>query len=167
MRDADFPLAGPEATGAVAAALAPGLEAGDVLLLSGPVGAGKTHFARHLIRALLLEAEDIPSPTFTLVQTYPGKSCDIWHADLYRLSDTQEVIELGLAEAFAEAICLVEWPDRLGDLVPADALHMDFVPLAGETERRLNLRWQGRKWEKKLKELLDDKSRSGCSGIPG
>jgi tRNA threonylcarbamoyladenosine biosynthesis protein TsaE len=106
--------------------LAPILGAGDVLLLDGPVGAGKTRFARSLIRAHLAAAgapdEDIPSPTFTLVQTYAAGPLEIWHADLYRLSGVGEVAELGLEDAFETALCLVEWPDRLGPRSPASAL---------------------------------------------
>lgn len=103
---------------------------GDVLLLSGPIGAGKTHFARALIRARLAEhglAEDIPSPTFTLVQSYEAGPLEIWHADLYRLTHPDEVVELGLIDAFETALCLVEWPDRLGALAPPAALRLDFA----------------------------------------
>lgn len=110
---------------------------GDVLLLSGPIGAGKTHFARALIRARLGAEIEIPSPTFTLVQTYEDDTsagCDIWHADLYRLSHSDEVIELGLQAAFDNALCLIEWPDRLGPLAPAGALHLDFA-VAGDGRR--------------------------------
>ncbi|WP_220750075.1 MULTISPECIES: tRNA (adenosine(37)-N6)-threonylcarbamoyltransferase complex ATPase subunit type 1 TsaE [Jannaschia] len=105
-------------TRALAAALAPQLNAGDILYLEGDVGAGKTAFARALIQATLhqdrLPPEDVPSPTFTLVQTYATARHDIVHADLYRLSDPGEALEIGLAEAFEEAVCLIEWPDRLG-----------------------------------------------------
>lgn len=114
-------LAGPDDTDRLATTLAPLLAAGDCLLLSGPIGAGKSHFARALIRARLGRMEEVPSPSFTLVQTYPD-SPEIWHADLYRLSHPDEVLELGLDDAFATAICLVEWPDRLGRLTPPDAL---------------------------------------------
>ena len=100
------------------------LAPGDTLLLAGPVGAGKTHLARALIRAATGSDEDVPSPSFTLVQTYAAPGGDIWHADLYRLSQPDEVIELGLDEAFGRAICLVEWPDRLGPLTPPGALHL-------------------------------------------
>lgn len=100
------------------------LTAGDTLLLEGPIGAGKTHFARSLIQSKLTEPEDVPSPTFTLIQTYETPGCEIWHADLYRLNLVDEVVELGLSEAFDTAICLIEWPDRLGDLAPKSALHI-------------------------------------------
>ncbi|MES2665588.1 MAG: tRNA (adenosine(37)-N6)-threonylcarbamoyltransferase complex ATPase subunit type 1 TsaE [Pseudomonadota bacterium] len=102
--------------------LAPLLRAGDTVLLSGPIGAGKTHLARALIQARLGRAEDVPSPSFTLVQTYQADQVEIWHTDLYRLSHPDEVWELGLDQAFDSAICLVEWPDRLGSHLPPDAI---------------------------------------------
>lgn len=103
------------------------LGAGDVVALEGPIGAGKTHFARALIRSLLGSQEDVPSPTFTLIQTYHA-DIDIWHADLYRLTHPDEVLELGLDEAFQTAICLIEWPERMGSLLPEDAIHLRLVP---------------------------------------
>lgn len=115
------------ATAALARQIAPRLRPGDVLLLQGSIGAGKTTFARALIRARLGREEDVPSPTFTLVQTYPDPAGDIWHCDLYRLTDPQEVMELGLEEAFTDSICLIEWPDRLGPDQPATALLCDFT----------------------------------------
>ena len=126
-------LTSPEATCALASQLATRLSPGDVLLLSGGIGAGKTHFARCLIQSMLGWAEDVPSPTFTLVQTYDTEKAEIWHADLYRLTSPDEVIELGLDEAFETAICLIEWPDRLGSLVPSDALRLQFVTVDDET----------------------------------
>jgi tRNA threonylcarbamoyladenosine biosynthesis protein TsaE len=98
--------------------------AGDVILLEGPIGAGKSALARAFIRARLGETEDVPSPTFTLVQVYDDKGTEIWHADLYRLTHPDEVWELGLDQAFDTAICLVEWPDRLGRHLPPDALRL-------------------------------------------
>ena len=123
-------LPDPEATEALARHMAPVLRPGDTLLLAGPIGAGKTHFARALIRARLGREEEVPSPTYTLVQTYDDGAGEIWHADLYRLGDPGEVAELGLDDAFGEAICLVEWPERLGH-VPAGALRLSFA-VAGE-----------------------------------
>jgi tRNA threonylcarbamoyladenosine biosynthesis protein TsaE len=116
-------------TAAVAGRLAPRLGPGDTVLLSGPVGAGKSAFARALIRARLRDPQaEVPSPTFTLVQTYGEDEDTLWHADLYRLSHPDEVAELGLLAAMEEAICLVEWPDRLGALAPASALRLDLAP---------------------------------------
>ena len=107
---------------------------GDVILLEGPIGAGKTHFARSLIQSLMPVPEDVPSPTYTLVQSYPGRQGEIWHADLYRLGNTNELVELGLDVAFETAFCLIEWPDRLGDLTPA-GLHIDLAYDANGTGR--------------------------------
>ena len=116
-------------TAALAGRLAPRLAPGDTVLLSGPVGAGKSAFARALIRARLRDpAAEVPSPTFTLVQTYDEGGDALWHADLYRLAHPDEVAELGLLAAMEEAICLVEWPDRLGPLAPASALRLDLAP---------------------------------------
>ncbi len=112
-------------TSALAQMLLAGLNAGDVVLFEGPVGAGKSHLAREIIRGRLSKAgkvEDIPSPTFTLVQTYDDGILEIWHCDLYRLTSVDEVHELGLTDAFGSALCLVEWPDRLGKEAPNDAL---------------------------------------------
>lgn len=144
-------LAGSEETDRIARALAPELRAGDVLLLAGPVGAGKSQFARATIRARLGEAEEVPSPTFTLVQVY-GEAPEIWHADLYRLSGPGEIAELGLEEAFGRAICLVEWPDRLGPLAPEGALRIDLAPVAEGEARRMRLEG-GPRWAAALAAL--------------
>ena len=111
-------LPSPEATAAFAARLSDRVGPGDVLCLDGDLGAGKTHFARALIQHRQAVAEDVPSPSFTLVQTYDTDAGEVWHADLYRLSDPWEVDELGLAEAFDTALCLVEWPDRMARTCP-------------------------------------------------
>ncbi len=133
-------------TSRLGASLAELLRPGDTLLLDGPIGAGKTHLARAIIQALLKVPEDVPSPTFTLVQTYEADGCEIWHADLYRLTNSSELIELGLAEAFEDAVVLVEWPDRLGDLEPKDALRIRFTV---ENEgRRLELSSPSKHWSK-------------------
>lgn len=125
-------LADETATNAFAAAMAELLRAGDTILLQGPIGAGKSAFARGVIRARLGRMEDVPSPTFTLVQTYEAPDGDIWHCDLYRLTNPDEVLELGLEEAFQTAICLIEWPDRLGADVPRDALTLTFAARADD-----------------------------------
>ena len=121
-----FDLHDEAATRQLASNVARILRPGDVILLEGPIGAGKTFFARGVIQAILGVAEDVPSPTFTLVQVYDGPRGDIWHCDLYRLTHPDEAIELGLEEAFEASICLVEWPDRLGSMRPDNALTLSF-----------------------------------------
>ena len=122
----EFSLADEAATGVLATQIAQRLQPGDTVLLTGEIGAGKSAFARALIRARLGRIEDVPSPTFTLVQTYEDDAGDIWHCDLYRLTHPDEALELGLDEAFETAICLIEWPDRLGDVAPTTALSLAF-----------------------------------------
>jgi tRNA threonylcarbamoyladenosine biosynthesis protein TsaE len=116
-----IPLADEAATQALAARVAALARAGDVILLEGGLGSGKTSFARGFLRALGID-EEVPSPTFTLVQAYDTRKGPVWHFDLYRLRQPQEALELGFEEAHAEAILLVEWPERLGPLRSADAL---------------------------------------------
>jgi tRNA threonylcarbamoyladenosine biosynthesis protein TsaE len=115
------------ATDALARRIAPVLRPGDTLLLDGPLGAGKSHLARGVIARLLAasgQIEEIPSPTYTLVQTYDAAGVQIVHADLYRLSGPDEVAELALDDAFGTAICLIEWPDRLADGAAPGALRI-------------------------------------------
>lgn len=111
-----------ELAGRVAACAKPG----DILLLSGDLGAGKTAFARAFVQARIGRAEDVPSPTFTLVQTYDAPEAEIWHADLYRLGDTSEIWELGLLDAGPAAILLVEWPEIASDVWPDHAHWLQF-----------------------------------------
>jgi tRNA threonylcarbamoyladenosine biosynthesis protein TsaE len=115
------------------------LKSGDTILLQGDIGAGKSFFARALIQSLQDFPEDVPSPTFTLVQTYETRAGEIWHADLYRLSDPNEAEELGLTEAFESAICLIEWPDRLASLTPKDAVTLSFETTDIDDHRRITL----------------------------
>ena len=147
-------LTSAEQTAACATALGLRLQPGDVVLLSGPVGAGKTHFARALIGSLLTSREDVPSPTFTLVQTYETPKGEIWHADLYRLSDPSEIEELGLTDAFETAICLIEWPDRLSDLRPPDALDIELAPADADDARILTARWDDPRWDTTLTDWI-------------
>jgi tRNA threonylcarbamoyladenosine biosynthesis protein TsaE len=136
-----LPLPTEAATQALGERLAALARPGDTILLSGPIGAGKTSLARAFIRARLGRAEEVPSPSFTLVQVYPAEPADIWHADLYRLGHPDEVWELGLDQAFTDAICLVEWPDRMGRHLPPEALNLQ-LDLQGDG-RRATL-WGGR-----------------------
>ncbi|HEV7371444.1 tRNA (adenosine(37)-N6)-threonylcarbamoyltransferase complex ATPase subunit type 1 TsaE [Arenibaculum sp.] len=129
-----FELPDEEATQALARGLAGQLRPSDVVALAGDLGAGKTAFARAVIQALAGEDEEVPSPTFTLVQVYDAPVAQIWHFDLYRLSDPWEVVELGWDEA-REGVCLVEWPDRLGPMLPAERLDLGLEILGGERRR--------------------------------
>ncbi len=131
-------LADDAATAGLAARISPILRRGDCLLLEGRIGAGKSSFARALIRTRLAQPDlEVPSPTFTLVQTYDADGVEIWHCDLYRLTHPDEAVELGLDAALDEAICLIEWPDRLGSLTPTTALKLTFE--AGEAGHLLYL----------------------------
>ncbi|MEY4697249.1 MAG: hypothetical protein RIT14_1677 [Pseudomonadota bacterium] len=136
--DLTLTLPDEEATARLGVVLAELLRAGDAVLLEGPIGAGKSHLARALIRARLGRMEDVPSPTFTLVQVYEAEGTEIWHADLYRLTHPDEVLELGLEEALAGAICLIEWPDRLGPHAPEGALHLRLAAKGEGRQARLS-----------------------------
>lgn len=133
------------ATHAFAARLAALLRAGDAVLLGGPLGAGKSELARAVLRAAAGDpALEVPSPTFTLVQSYDLPAGPAHHFDLYRLDGPAGLGELGWEEA-REGIVLVEWPDRLGALAPPEALRIDLAPLAAEQARRVRLSgWDGR-----------------------
>jgi len=122
-------LADEAATRGFGAALAGVLRPGDVVTLSGPLGAGKTTLARAVLRALG-EAGEVPSPTFALVQPYDDLRLQVWHADLYRLDDASELRELGLDEILAVGALLVEWPSRAPDAWP-HALALSLDPIDG------------------------------------
>ena len=126
------------------------LRTGDTILLEGDIGAGKTAFCRALIKAQCGPATDVPSPTFTIVQTYDANDFEIWHCDLYRLGGPDDILELGLDAAFEDAVVLVEWPDRLGDLKPSDALELS-ISLVGDY-RRFSFSGSA-KWAKRLGDL--------------
>lgn len=140
------------ATEALAAALAPLAEAGDVICLRGDLGTGKTAFARAFVRALCGADEEVPSPTFTLVQLYDADAATLWHFDLYRLERPDDALELGIEEAFADGISLIEWPDRLGGLLPAARLDITLARGATETARQLTLTGHGG-WAARIEEL--------------
>ena len=142
-----------QATRRLAIDIANSLAPGDLVTLSGDLGAGKTTFARSLIRYLAGDEKiEVPSPTFTLVQTYETPAGPIWHFDLYRLSGADEVIELGWDEVRANGIALVEWPDRLGPLLPADRLDIAISFGAASGARRAALTGHGG-WAARLKTL--------------
>ncbi|SDX41338.1 tRNA threonylcarbamoyladenosine biosynthesis protein TsaE [Ruegeria halocynthiae] len=144
-------LKSPQDTAALAARLGGVLQPGDTILLEGSIGSGKTHFARALIQSVLKFPEDVPSPTFTLVQIYETGIGEVWHSDLYRLTTVEEVEELGLVDAFDTGICLVEWPAKLGPLTPQPALLIQFITNPNDHDmRQLALSWSDPKWNAKL-----------------
>lgn len=164
-------LAGLDETERFAARCAAIARRGDVFALHGNLGAGKTAFARAFINAVAerngAEAVEVPSPTFTLVQVYAFSRDTVYHFDLYRIDDPDDVIELGLDDALAEGITLIEWPERLGELIPGDRLELDFdFPAreraaegtregAAETDRVCTVRgWGG--WAGRAEELTRD-----------
>ena len=111
----------------------------DVILLSGDLGGGKSTFARALIRRLTNPNEEVPSPTFTLVQTYESEKFPIWHFDLYRLEFPEEIWELGF-EDIQSGVALIEWPEKMGMYMPSEALHLTFEYGETEGERRVTLK---------------------------
>jgi tRNA threonylcarbamoyladenosine biosynthesis protein TsaE len=124
-----------KATAALAARIAAPARAGDVIALEGELGAGKTSFARAFIRARG-GGGTVPSPTFTLVQVYETGDVPIWHFDLYRLRDPEEAWELGIEDAFRDGISLIEWPERLGSLLPARRLRISLSDAGPPNARR-------------------------------
>ncbi len=153
-RTIELTARGEAGTAAVAAVVAKACGAGDVIALSGVLGSGKTVFARGFVRSFTVSDEEVPSPTFTLVQIYPTDTAQIHHFDLYRLEDAEEAWELGIEDAFAEGISLIEWPERLGALLPAERLDIAFgIPDDGDPEiRRLRLRG-GSSWRDRLESV--------------
>ena len=144
---------GPLETEELASALKENLQNGDIILLKGEIGAGKSLFARSLIQSAMDQVEEVPSPTFTIVQTYETKLGSIWHADLYRLTDQSEIFELGLIDAFVNEIVIVEWPDRLGHLEPQDALTVEIIILEND-KREVIFSSNSSMWKVRLEKTL-------------
>ena len=111
---------------ALGASLIPQLSAGQTVCLIGGLGAGKTTLVRGMIQSVLGDI-DVPSPTYTLVQTYEMPEFELWHCDMYRLDRPEDGYELGLIDAFEEAVCLIEWPDKLGEIIPYDAMRIEIA----------------------------------------
>ncbi len=143
----DLPTA--ERTEALGAAVAEALRRGEAVCLWGPLGAGKTTLSRGLIRALTTPDEEVPSPTFTLVQTYAGPAFALAHFDLYRITRARDLDELGLEEALDDGAAVIEWPERLEGRLPPDRL--DIVLSIEGDGRRARLMphgaWEGRRLE--------------------
>lgn len=138
-------------TRALGARLAKHLKRGDVIALNGDLAAGKTTLVRGLIQALLGREEEVPSPTYTLVQMYEAPDFPVWHFDLYRLEDPSGVHELGWDET-QDGVALIEWPERAGSYLPAERLDV-FLEISGEG-RRARLEPVGEGWQERLDERI-------------
>lgn len=125
-------LADQNATEEFARRLAAHASAGDVIALHGDLGMGKSVFCRSFIRALTTPDEEVPSPTFTLVQQYDSAAGEIYHYDFYRLEQPDDSLEVGIEESFVDGINLIEWPSKLGSYLPWDCLHITLA--LGEDE---------------------------------
>ncbi len=154
-----FELPDEAATAGLARRLAARVRKGDVLALFGDLGSGKTTFARAFINALPAPdgtapapSEEVPSPTFTLLQTYERRPAPVWHFDLYRVARPDEVYELGFEDALGEGILLIEWPERLGPLLPAERLELRFDFAERSQARRVTLIGTGA-WVERLRSL--------------
>lgn len=141
------------------AALAPFLRAGDCVLLHGDLGAGKTTFVRGLLQGCAVQNGlppcDVPSPTFTLVQLYQFGDIAFHHYDLYRLPEEDnelDLVEIGFSDSLDKGVVLVEWPSRLGDVTPRDALHIT-LDTPSDDERSLSLCGTGT-WEQRVKSVV-------------
>jgi len=145
---------GEENTAHVAAALARCCKKGDCILLVGELGAGKTVFARGFVRALCGEAEEVLSPTFTLMQNYTTPAgWAVWHFDLYRLKQALELEQLGLDDALMNGITLIEWPEIATDRLPQAALTVQ-LKVEGESKRRITFSGDASAWQSRLEGIV-------------
>ncbi|HCI48648.1 MAG: tRNA (adenosine(37)-N6)-threonylcarbamoyltransferase complex ATPase subunit type 1 TsaE [Alphaproteobacteria bacterium RIFCSPHIGHO2_01_FULL_41_14] len=145
-----YPLATENHTKLLAESLAKIAKKGDIFLLKGDLGAGKTMFVRCFIRFFLGERQEVPSPTFTMVQMYPTKDFMIWHLDLYRLKSPNELDEIGIEDAFYRGVSLVEWPERLENYKPKKFL---FLLFENENNGRKVTVTSSEDWEKRLNDF--------------
>ena len=153
----EIDLADRDATRRLARRLARLARPGDVIALGGGLGTGKTALARDFIHTLAGAPCEVPSPTFTLAQTYEIGAVTVWHFDLFRLTRPEDVFELGFEDALAGGITLIEWPERLGALLPADRLDITLGQGAAPDARRARVT-AGGAWAGRLGELADDRA---------
>ena len=139
-----------EETSRIANKLALVAKKGDVFALYGTLGMGKSVFARSFIQSLT-SVEDVPSPTFTLVQDYQAKDFDIFHFDLYRIEHHDEVFELGFEEAIYNGVCLIEWPEKAGNWLPKDIFRIDITP--SEDGRLITINTSSYEKQKRLEKI--------------
>ncbi len=163
----ELDLSGLADTNALAARLASLAEPGDLIGLSGELGAGKTAFARAFITARAAaagaEIDEVPSPTFTLVQTYELGPDTVWHFDLYRLDRAEDVYELGIEDALADGIVLIEWPERMAALLPDDRLDIE-LRFADNAEGRWAVLVGRGGWAERLASIGPEAAPGGGAG---
>ncbi|KPJ99913.1 MAG: tRNA threonylcarbamoyladenosine biosynthesis protein TsaE [Desulfobacterales bacterium SG8_35] len=143
-----------EQTEALGKVLGETVEPGDVITLEGPLGAGKTTLTQAIARGLDVDPRIyVTSPTFSLLHEYEGR-IPLYHMDLYRLAGEDEIESLGFPEYFyGSGLTVIEWPERLGNLMPPDRLHVELA-ISGETSRTANLTAHGNLWQKKLADIV-------------
>lgn len=144
------PLTTENHTKLLAESLAKIARRGDIFLLNGDIGAGKTAFARFFIQFFLGKEEEVPSPTFTIVQTYPTKEFMIWHLDLYRVKVSSELNEFDLEDAFHRGVSLIEWPEKLENYSLRNYLFLDFENEGGERKVKITMFGD---WETRLNDF--------------
>ena len=143
---------GPKQTLIIATLFAELLGSGDSLLLFGDIGSGKTFFSRGVIQRMMVNqnvrVEEVPSPTYTIVQAYDSLSPPVWHLDLYRLSNPDEIIQLGLEEVLDMGILLIEWPNKMGSYIPTRNISLTFESgKRNYTCRTISIEFNGSGWE--------------------
>lgn len=148
-------------TRALAAELASVVDRGDIVVLAGDLGSGKTAFAQGFARGLGVGAR-VTSPTFTLVRTYDEGRLPLVHLDVYRLDHMQELVELGLAELLEDAVALIEWGDVVEPVLPADLLEVLLEGGEDEDERLLRLRPVGARWSNRMAAVAETCGRWQC-----
>ena len=148
-------LANEAETEALGASLAEIAIAGDIIALKGTLGSGKSVLARAFIRKYLKTTETVPSPTFTLVQTYDMGLVPVYHFDLYRIINSEETIELGIEEAFSDGISLIEWPERLESYLPKN--HLEIWLRVNNKDSIRNIQLAGPdSWQTRLNNLFSE-----------
>ncbi len=126
-------------------------ERGDVFALYGTLGAGKSVFARAFIQNLT-KAQEVPSPTFTLVQSYQAQRFDIYHFDLYRLKSEEEIWELNIEEAMYQNVSLIEWPEKMKGYLPSDVFKI-FISTKADGSRQIKFETISEEKKERLKTI--------------
>jgi tRNA threonylcarbamoyladenosine biosynthesis protein TsaE len=132
------------------------VQIGEVITLSGELGVGKSSFARYFIKSLMEKDVDIASPTFTLVQVYNTVNCNIWHFDLYRIKQKEEVFELGIEDAFNFGVALIEWPFIIESLLPADRIEIEFSFVNENDNKRIVTLVPYGIWQQKIRLIFKE-----------